>query len=159
MEALIGHNFGQPALRMQLYSLPQHPVSCGGHSKLGPLTLRLTSVLSWFNLHPKQLCASGPPRARGSHGQTPPRAGPHLDRAQHTGTVHGTLIAECPQASSRSELALSTSEQDLDQQTATPGQVSDPGLHSVWPPSGRPSRSFDCTWDPGSVSTHHPSSP
>lgn len=49
-----------------------------------------------------------------AHGQTLPRQGARLGRAQHTGTMHRGLVAEHPQPSSWAELALSTSEQDMD---------------------------------------------
>ena len=118
--------------------------------------------MSWFSSYPsaaqggitKLLCACYTeralvhtilPRAQGSGGQAPPRT-------WGSGILQGSaprnrVQSPCCRAPPALFLGRAGSEHlragfGL---TAAPGQVGDPGLHSVWPPSTRSSRGFHCT--------------
>ena len=139
----------------------KHLVSCGKHSELELLhgytrrtpdpapdlypRLILICILSNSLLAAKRgSLFTYPSQGTGSHGQTPPRAGDpsgqgsaHRNRAQSPccRAPPALFLGRAGSEHLRAGFGL----------TAAPGQVGDPGLHSVWPPSTRSSRGFHCT--------------
>ena len=94
-----------------------------------------------FNLHPKQLCQL---QREVAHSHTPPRAwglsgqdSAHRNHAQsrHCSAPAALFLVRVGPEHLRAGSGL----------THTPGQVSDPGLHSTRPSSLRSPRGFHCT--------------